>query len=94
MWINYKPTNGKMLRIYLEKNFDNQNIKTINITGDFFYFPNEGLEELEHFLIGKTICSGLGEKIDEFLSNNDHKVLGFKGEDIEKALLTEVFENE
>ena len=85
MWINYKPDDGKMLRIYIDLD-ENSIIKDIKITGDFFYFPINGLELLEEFLKGKKINEKLGDEINEFFTRNNHKVLGFNGEDIENAI--------
>lgn len=47
-------------------------INKIRITGDFFMFPEESLEELEKFLIGvKVEANALQHIVNEFLSRKN-----------------------
>ncbi len=59
---------GGLLRIDLE--LENNVIKNIMISGDFFFFPEEKLEELEKELKGKNINESLNV-IKEFYTKNN-----------------------
>ena len=54
----YKVPNGKLLKIFLEEK--DGAIATIKITGDFFMYPEQRVEEIEAALAG---IARSGEKI-------------------------------
>ncbi len=83
MWINYKVEGGKFFRIYLEE--ENRMVKSIKITGDFFFYPEFGLEEVEDYLKGNSLDE-LGGCFDKFVKEKGFEVLGFEGKDLQAAL--------
>jgi lipoate---protein ligase len=81
----------KLIKILLEyEEEDNQeNVRTINsirITGDFFLYPEDSLEDLELQLKGTRLDkSKLKEKIDACLSNSE--AFGFDSESMSDAIM-------
>jgi lipoate---protein ligase len=80
----------KLIKILLEYN-DQENskkkiINSIKITGDFFLYPEESLEDLEAQLKGTLLdrCK-LKEKIDKCLENSE--AFGFDTESMVAAIL-------
>jgi lipoate---protein ligase len=73
----------------LEYEEDEENNKTINsvrITGDFFLYPEESLEDLEAQLKGTRLDKDeLKIKIDKCLS--DSEAFGFDSESVSDAIL-------
>ncbi len=51
----YKVPGGKLIRIRME--LEDEVIKRIKITGDFFIYPEETIERLEEELTGQRIIS-------------------------------------
>ena len=49
----YKIPEGKLVKISLE--FEKQKILSVKIFGDFFVYPEEGLEKIEKELKGKNL---------------------------------------
>ena len=47
---DYKPKNGKLLRITLH--YDNGRIQQVKIFGDYFLYPEEAIFEIEKALTG------------------------------------------
>ena len=81
----------KLIKILLEYEEDRhqENVRTINsirITGDFFLYPEDSLEELELHLKGTRLDkSKLKEKIDACLSNSE--AFGFDSESMSDAIM-------
>jgi lipoate---protein ligase len=81
----------KLIKILLEYEEDDhqENVRTINsirITGDFFLYPEDSLEELELHLKGTRLDkSKLKEKIDACLSNSE--AFGFDSESMSDAIM-------
>lgn len=81
----------KLIKILLEYEEDchQENVRTINsirITGDFFLYPEDSLEELELHLKGTRLDkSKLKEKIDACLSNSE--AFGFDSESMSDAIM-------
>ena len=73
---------GGLLRIDLE--LEGSNIKNIMISGDFFFFPEEKLEELEKELIGKNL-EEVKNIVEEFYKRNNIEA-SITPEDIYNAL--------
>ncbi len=75
----------KLLRLSLEH--EEGRIKEIQITGDFFLYPEESIEELEESLQGKRLeKSELSKTICEFLVSR--KALGFDEGSLSDAILS------
>lgn len=49
----YKIPDGKLVKIELE--FDNKKILGLKIFGDFFVYPEEGIEKVENALLGQEL---------------------------------------
>ena len=84
----YKIPNGKLLKIFLEYDENKNLIKKINITGDFFAYPEEAIEtlenELKNTLINKT---SLFEKINEVIGKNKIEFIGLNVEGLTEGIL-------
>ena len=84
----YKVPNGKLLKIFLEKDVNNM-ISFLNITGDFFTYPEENIEKLETHLIGTPVEEApLTAKINDFLSKNPTDFFGLDVESLVKTILS------
>lgn len=76
----------KLIKISLEYTEDTKIIHSIRITGDFFLYPEETLDEIESKLIGTKIDgSAIKETIDKCL---DHSVaFGFDSKSLKDAIV-------
>jgi len=81
--IDYKVEGGKLLRIDLDISDDV--IKSIKINGDFFMHPEEKIKIIEEKLIGIKV-DHIKDKINEIIKEENIEIIGFKPEDIEKAI--------
>jgi len=80
-----KVPGGKLLKIFLDYN---SKINKIKITGDFFLYPEESLEELEKELIGLELDKEvLLKKIDDFFKDNNVKLFGVNSSDIVEGII-------
>lgn len=82
-----KPTGGKLLQVKLT--IKDNLIKSCSLSGDFFIYPEEALEQLENFLKEKSITN-LEEKIISFLKDHKITILGWAPKDFSKALLENI----
>ena len=84
----YKIPEGKLLKIFLEFNEKNNVINEINITGDFFAYPEEAIEiienELKNFPIDKN---KLFEKINSIIKENKIEFIGLNAEGLTEGIL-------
>jgi hypothetical protein len=84
----YKVPNGKLLKIFLEFNEKNNSIENINITGDFFAYPEEAIEtmenELKNTLLKREI---LLEKINFIIKENNIDFIGLNAEGLTEGIL-------
>ena len=81
----YKVPNGKLLKVSLERD-NNNNIQFVKITGDFFTYPEENIEHLEKYLIGATLSpEALKESIEDFLRRSPTEFFGL---DVESLIHT------
>lgn len=79
-----KVKNGKLLKCKIE--LEDNLIKNIKITGDFFMYPEEKIEELEKMLKGIAFNKeGLDKKISKFFENVE--IIGASKEDFVKVIL-------
>ncbi|HET8858107.1 MAG TPA: lipoate protein ligase C-terminal domain-containing protein [Nitrososphaeraceae archaeon] len=76
----------KLIKISLEYDEDSKIINSITITGDFFLYPEETLDELEVNLIGTKLGKDeIKQKIEKCL--NDSETFGFDSESLTDAIL-------
>ena len=76
----------KLVKISLEYDEDSKIINSITITGDFFLYPEETLDELEVNLIGTKLGKDeIKQKIEKCL--NDSEAFGFDSESLTDAIL-------
>ena len=76
----------KLVKISLEYDEDSKIINSITITGDFFLYPEETLDELEVNLIGTKLGKDeIKQKIEKCL--NGSEVFGFDSESLTDAIL-------
>ena len=76
----------KLIKVSLEYDEDSKIINSITITGDFFLYPEETLDELEVSLIGtKLVKDDIKQKIEKCL--NGSEVFGFDSESLTDAIL-------
>lgn len=85
--IDYKPEDGKLIRI--EAEIIRDIIKNIKITGDFFMYPEEKINLIENLLKGKNILKGnsIINSIDKAIKKNNINIIGFNSSDILFALM-------
>ncbi|MGC8479649.1 MAG: hypothetical protein ACP5M9_03200 [Candidatus Micrarchaeia archaeon] len=91
--IRYKVKNGKFFHIKIR--FDKK-IEAIEIIGDFFIYPDNGLYLIENSLknlsldknlIGDKIKDKIRDKINEIVNKNSIKMIGIDSESIAGAIL-------
>jgi hypothetical protein len=76
----------KLIKIFLEYDERSKIISSIKITGDFFLYPEEGLDELEVNLIGtKLEEDAVKQKIEKCL--NYSEAFGFNSKSMTDAIL-------
>ena len=76
----------KLIKIALEYIDDSKVIKSIRITGDFFLYPEEALDQLEGSLIGTKIDRySIMETIEKALQKCE--AFGFDSESLTDAIL-------
>lgn len=81
-----KVIGGKLLRVKVE--FDSV-FKRVQITGDFFAHPEDGIEEIEKSLFGLETSKDenfLTLKIKEVTEKNKLTLVGISAEDIARNL--------
>ena len=77
---NYKPIDGKLLKI--SSVLEDGKIKLFKLRGDFFIHPEESIEQIENYLIGKDIDKDFVSNFEDFLSESQIQVYGFKPQDL------------
>ena len=76
----------KLVKTSLEYDEDSKIINSITITGDFFLYPEETLDELEVNLIGTKLGKDeIKQKIEKCL--NGSEAFGFDSESLTDAIL-------
>lgn len=81
--IIHKVPNGKLLKVFLD--IQDNTIKEIKITGDFFVHPEEAVEELEKQLQGVSI-NNVKHTIDAFFQQNEIEMVGLTKESLIEAM--------
>ena len=83
--ILYKVPNGKLLRIFLEK--ENDKIVDIKITGDFFVYPEEKISLMEDCLRGKILNEDqLVNDLNKVIVDESMELFGVDSKSIVTAL--------
>lgn len=77
---DYKVKNGKLLRILAD--IENDQINALKIRGDFFMHPEEFIDNLEKFLVGKNLASLDSKVLDEFFLKHNVEIFGFASSDL------------
>lgn len=75
----------KLIKISLEYAEDTKIIHSIRITGDFFLYPEETLDEIESKLIGAKLDRSIKETIDKCLTHSD--AFGFDSRSLTDAIV-------
>jgi hypothetical protein len=84
----YKVPQGKLLKISLEYNEKNNIIKEIQITGDFFAYPEEAIEQMEAALKNTLVeRNHLLEKIRSIIHENNIQFIGLDAEGLTQGIL-------
>ncbi|HNX47649.1 MAG TPA: hypothetical protein PLC39_01305 [Methanomassiliicoccales archaeon] len=73
---------GKTL--VLDVDCQGEEVVRIRISGDFFFYPEEGLAKLESFLVEEKVwkANDPGAIIADYLSENDLRAVGFGPSDL------------
>ncbi len=84
----YKVPEGKLLKIFIDYNEHNNSINEINITGDFFAYPEESIEILENELKNTFLKKEvLLTKIDTIIKKNNIEFIGLNSEGLVEGIL-------
>jgi lipoate---protein ligase len=81
--IIHKVVGGKLIRLRLR--LEDDVIKDIRITGDFFIYPESDIFRIEKALLGVKIgsCAGI---LTDFMKRNGTIITGFEPADLAEAL--------
>jgi len=84
----YKVPNGKLLKIILDYDINNKQINKINITGDFFAYPEESIDIMEKKLIDTLLIKEeLLEKINSVIKQYNIEFIGLDAEGLVEGIL-------
>ena len=84
----YKVPDGKLLKIFLDYNEENNTIIKIDITGDFFAYPEETIEVIENKLKDTVIEKNcLLEKINSIINDNNIELIGLDAKGLTQGIL-------
>ena len=84
----YKIPNGKLLKIFLDFDSETRLINSINITGDFFAYPEESIENMENKLKDTLLEKvELLKKINSVIKKYNIEFIGLDAEGIVEAIL-------
>ena len=84
----YKVPNGKLLKIFLEYDEKCNLINEINITGDFFAYPEEAIELIENKLKNTLLeREHLLKKIRSIIKERDIQFIGLDAEGLTEGIL-------
>lgn len=73
---------GKTLTVDLR--CQDEEVVAIRISGDFFFYPEEGLERLEAYLVERKVwkADDPEKEIAAFMSGNGYRAVGFGPSDL------------
>lgn len=82
----YKIPDGKLVKVHLD--FDKDTIVSVQIFGDFFLYPEEGIEKVEAALGGKKLVEkDLVQAISEARDEHGLEFFGLTPEGLATAIL-------
>lgn len=86
--ITYKDPHGKLIKLTLTTDPATNTITTIQITGDFFAYPEEAIDILETGLPGTPITQhDLHQKITFLIDTHHLQLIGLTPEGLTQAIL-------
>jgi len=85
-----KVPGGKLLRIKID--ICSKKMKSLQILGDFFLYPEDKIKILEESLVGKT-KEGVYDQIKDTINTEKIQLLGFGANDLNNLILR-AFEDE
>lgn len=84
----YKVPDGKLMKICLDYNKKSNKINKLKITGDFFVYPEEGIEiienEMENTIIDRDV---IYNKIEKIINTNLIQLIGLNSDGITKGIM-------
>ena len=84
----YKIPDGKLMKISLDYDTKSNKINKLKITGDFFVYPEEGIEiienEMENTIIDRDI---IYNKIEKIINTNLIQLIGLNSDGITKGIM-------
>ncbi len=84
----YKVPQGKLLKISLEYDAEKNVITDVRITGDFFAYPEEGIELLESNLKNTLLDQvHLFERISSLITKYHIQFIGVNAESLTQGIL-------
>jgi len=84
----YKVPHGKLLKISMDYNRETSTIDTLNITGDFFVYPEESIEKVEEQLVGTLLeRNHLLKKIQSIIDQYHIECIGVDAEGLTEGIL-------
>jgi hypothetical protein len=84
----YKIPNGKLLKVFLDYGKEDNLIKSISITGDFFAYPEEAIELMENKLKDTILDRNcLLEKIQLIIKEHNIEFIGLNAEGLVDGIL-------
>lgn len=84
----YKVPGGKLLKIFLCYDDTTARINTIQITGDFFAYPEESIEQLEGVLRQKQLeQKEIQATIESFVKKNKVEFIGVDASTLTDAIM-------
>ncbi|MFH1294506.1 MAG: hypothetical protein ABIH90_01020 [Candidatus Aenigmatarchaeota archaeon] len=83
--IDYKIPGGKMIRLDVE--LEEELIRCIRITGDFFVHPETAIVDLENFLLERKVTEKLVGDVEEFLEKHGIRMIGITARHLVESLL-------
>lgn len=91
----HKVPGGKLLRVEFEA--EGGTIRAFSLTGDFFLYPETGVDLINESLQGCPLeKEEIGRRVAETIASNSIEIVGFGPEDIADAIIgtTEKLQNE
>ena len=80
----YKVPDGKLLRLSLE--LKAKKISAVQLRGDFFMHPEEGIEKIEQALLGLAVDKGIVSAVDKAVGENSIEMFGLDSAAIFEAV--------
>ncbi len=82
----YKILDGKLVKVFLD--FEKDKILAVKIFGDFFLYPEEGIEKIESGLAGKKIVQKeIEELVQKIVLKEKIELFGLSASGLATAIL-------